>query len=120
MEDIKDKATDIWAHAEDLAGTYKDLAILNLTQKAVNISSAVVTTIIVYTAGLFILLFGALALSWWLGDVVESRAGGFLLGAVFFGIVMIVAIRLRKKILFHYFRDNIIRKLYKDQPGTDG
>jgi hypothetical protein len=112
MENLKDKTADLIGHAEDLADTWYKLASLKATQKAANISSAVITTIIVFTAGIFVLLFGGLALSWWLGDLVESRAGGFLLGAGFFLIVMIIVVLLRKKIIFPFIRNLIVRKIY--------
>jgi hypothetical protein len=113
--ELKDKATDILSHAEELANTYKDLAMLNLTQKLVNAGSAAFAAMIVYAAGLFVVLMCGIALAIWLGDVVHSRTGGFLLGAVFFAAVMIIAISLREKIVFSYFRDKLIRRIYEDE-----
>jgi Putative Actinobacterial Holin-X, holin superfamily III len=112
VENIKDKTADLLGHAEELADTYYKLALLNVTQKAANITSAGITMIIVCTAAIFVLLFGGFALSWWLGDAVNSRAGGFLLGAGFFLIVMIVVVLLRKKIIFPFIRNLIIRNIY--------
>jgi hypothetical protein len=112
MENIKDKAADLLGHAEDLADTGYKLALLNVTQKAANIASAGITIIIVCTAGIFVLLFGGFALSWWLGDLVSSRAGGFLLGAGFFLIVMVIVVLFRKKIIFPLIRNLIIRNVY--------
>ena len=112
MENIDNKAADLASHAEEFAQTWYKLTLLNATQKATNIASAGITMIILCTAGVFVLLLGGIALSWWLGDLIESRAGGFLLGAGFFALVMIVIIVLRKKIVFPFFRDMILRKLY--------
>jgi len=85
---------------------------LNLTQKSTNIASAGIAAIIILIAGLFGLLLGSVALSLWLGNLVDNMAAGFLLGAVFFVLVMAVIVLLRKKIVFPYFRDMIIRKIY--------
>jgi apolipoprotein N-acyltransferase len=112
MEDIKDKTVDLADHVEDLADTFYKLTVLKATQKATNITSATVATIVVCTFGFLVLLFSGLALSWWLGNLLENRAAGFLLGAVFFLIVMIILVLLRKKIVFPFIRDLIIRKLY--------
>jgi Putative Actinobacterial Holin-X, holin superfamily III len=112
VENIKDKTADLLGHAEELADTYYKLALLNVTQKAANVTSAGITMIIVCIAAIFILLFGGFALSWWLGDVVKSRASGFLLGAGFFLIVMLVVVLLRKKIIFPFIRNLIIRNIY--------
>jgi len=112
MEDIKDKTADLADHVEDLADTFYKLTVLKAAQKTTNITSGAVAIIIVCTFGLFVLLFSGLALSWWLGDLLENRSAGFLLGAVFFLIVMIILVVLRKKIVFPFIRDLIIRKLY--------
>ena len=106
------KAADLVEHVEQFAETWYKLAILNLTEKSTNIASAAITVIIVFIAGLFVLLLGGVALSLWLGDLVDNRAAGFLLGAVFFIVVTVVIILLRKKMVFPYFRDMFIRKLY--------
>ena len=111
MEDVKDKIEDLTTHIGDLADTAYKLAMLNLTQKASEIASGAVSAITVCVVGMFVILFGGLGLAWWLGDVVNSRAGGFLLTALFFAIVMLIFVLLRKKIVSN-IRDLIIRKAY--------
>jgi hypothetical protein len=113
MEDIKDKTTDIADHVEDLSDTFYKLTVLKAAQKATNITSGAIVIIFVCTFGFFVLLFGGFALSWWLGNLLENRTAGFLLGAAFFLIVLVVLILLRKKIVFPFIRDLIIRKLYE-------
>jgi hypothetical protein len=112
MEDIRNKAADLAGHAEDLADTYYRLALLNVTQKAATITSTAITMILLCTAGTFVLLFGGFAFSWWLGDLLKSRAGGFLIGAGFFLLIMIIVVLFRKKIIFPFIRNLIIRKVY--------
>ena len=112
MENIKDKTADLAGHVEDLVNTWYRLSLLNVTQKATTIASAAITTIIACIAGIFVLFFGGFAFSWWLGDLLESRAGGFLVGAGFFLIVMIIILVFRKKIIFPFIRNLIIRKVY--------
>src|SRR6185436_19105985 len=97
---------------EDLAQTYYKLSLINATQKATNITATALTTIVVAVTGFFVLLLGGVALSLWLGDLLNSRAGGFLVGAGFFLLVMVTIILLRKAIIFPFFRDRIIRKFY--------
>ena len=78
MEDLKEKTSDLVDHATDFADTFYLLTLLKATQKAANIGSGIVLAIVLAVAGVFCLFFAALALGWWLGDVVNSRAGGFL------------------------------------------
>jgi len=110
--DLKDKTADLAGHIEGIADTLYKLTIINLTQKATNLVSAAVSVIVVCTLGMFVILFAGIAFSWWIGNVIDSRAGGFLLGGLLFLIITILIVSLRKKIIFPYFRDLIIRKLY--------
>ena len=85
MEDLKEKTRDLADHVEDLADTFYRLTTVNVTQKATNIISGAIIGVLIVTLGLFFLFFASLALGWWLGDLVNSRAGGFLIaGCIFF------------------------------------
>ena len=112
MEDLKEKTTDLVDHATDFADTFYRLTLVKATQKAANIGSGIVLAIVLAVAGVFCLFFAAFALGWWLGDLVNSRAAGFLLAAAFFLIVMLVLIYFRKKTILPLMRDFIVRKLY--------
>jgi hypothetical protein len=111
MEDLKEKTTDLIDHVEDLANTFYKLTVVNLTQKTSNITSGIVVSLIVGVICFFALLFAGFALSWWLGDVLENRTAGFLLGAVFFLLILFIVVLLRKKISYP-IRNFIIRKIY--------
>jgi len=112
MEDLKEKTRDLADHVEDLAETFYRLTLLNVTEKATNIISGAIVGILICAVGLFFLFFAGFALAWWLGDVVNSRAGGFLLTAAFFILIFFLVAVLNKKTLFPMLRDIIIRKIY--------
>jgi Putative Actinobacterial Holin-X, holin superfamily III len=112
MEDLKEKTADLADHVEDLADTFYKLTIVNVTQKATNIASGAVVMMAFSVLGLFVFLFLGVALAWWLGDLMNSRVAGFLLGAGFFLLVLLVIILLRKKIIFPFIRNLIISKVY--------
>lgn len=117
MEDVKDdknlkeKATDLADHIEDLATTFYRLSVVNITEKTSNITSGIIVTVITGVISLFVLLFLGVALSLWLGDLIESRTGGFLLGAGVFLLVLLIVVLLRKQIMSP-IRNFIIRKIY--------
>lgn len=113
MDELKEKARDLIDHTEDLADTFYRLTVLNVTQKASNIASGAIVMIVMCGLGLFCLFFAGCALAWWLGDLVNSRIGGFLLTAAFFLLVLLVIALLKKKTLFPMIRDIIIRKVYE-------
>lgn len=112
MDDLKEKTADLAEHIEDLAETFYRLTIVNVTQKATNIAANAIAMVAITIFGFFVLLFLGIALSWWLGDMVGSRPVGFVLGALFFLIVLFVILLLRRKIIFPKIRDLIISKMY--------
>lgn len=112
MEDLKEKTIDLADHVEDLADTFYRLTVVKVTEKTSTIVSGAVVMIVMCALGLFVLLFAGCALAWWLGNLVQSRVGGFLLAAAFFFIVMVVLALLRKNTIFPLIRNIIIRKIY--------
>jgi predicted lipid-binding transport protein (Tim44 family) len=112
VEELKESAQDLTEHLGQMADTFYKLAVLNLTQKATNAAAAGISVIVLCTFGVFFLIFGGIALGWWLGDLIDNRAGGFAIIAGFFLLLTICIIALRKKIVFPYFRNRIIRKVY--------
>ena len=112
MEDLKEKTADLADHVEDLASTFYQLTLVNVIQKTTNIVSGAVVMIALAILGFFALLFLGIALAWWLGDLVGNRALGFVLGAAFFILVLILIATLRKKIVFPFIRNSIIKKAY--------
>jgi hypothetical protein len=113
MEHLKEKTVDLADHVEDFADTFYKLTVIKATEKATNVTAGVLAVAVVAILGLFVIMFGGIALCWWLGNLVNSRALGFLLGAVFFLIVMVVIVMLRKQIVFPYIRDLILRKAHE-------
>jgi hypothetical protein len=112
MDDLKEKTADLADHVEDMADTFYRLAVINVTQKATNIASGAIAMVLVSVVSLFILLFLGVALSFWLGDLIGSRPGGFLLGSAFFLLLLFVLLAMRKKIVFPLIRNLIISKVY--------
>jgi hypothetical protein len=112
MNDLKEKTADLADHVEDLANTFYKLTVVNITQKATNAASNLLLVLSVAILGFIVIVFLGVALALWLGDLIESRAGGFLITAAFFGVVLGIIASIRKKIVFPYIRNLIIRKIY--------
>jgi hypothetical protein len=53
-----------------------------------------------------------MALAFWLGDLLDSYAAGFLIVGLFFAACIASVILLRKRIVFPFIRNKIIRNLY--------
>ena len=112
MDDLKEKTTDLADHVQDIADTFYKLTVVNLTQRVSNVGSGLIVGLVVGVIGFFVVLFLGVALALWLGDLLHSRTGGFLLAAAFFLLVLLIIASMRKKILFPYIRNFIIRKVY--------
>jgi hypothetical protein len=111
VDDLKEKASDLAEHVEDLANTFYRLTVLNVTQKTSNLAAGMIVGIVAAILGFFVLLFAGIALAWWLGNLLENRAAGFLLGSGIFLVVLIIVFLLKKQIISP-IRNLIIRKIY--------
>jgi hypothetical protein len=112
MEELKMKAENLTEHVSDLLDSYYKLAAVTATEKATNIGSGILGAVVIGILGFFIVFFAGFGLAWWLGNVINSRAGGFLLVSGFFLLVMVILLAIRKKIVFPFFRNSILRKIY--------
>ena len=112
MDDLKEKTADLADHVEDFATTFYKLTVVKLTQKVTNVASNLLLVLSIAFFGFIIVLFSGIALAYWLGDLVGSRAGGFLITAGFFLLILLIIAAIRKKIVFPYIRNLIIRKIY--------
>lgn len=115
MEELKEKAGDLGNHIEDFAQTYYKLTVLRITQKVSNIASDIFISIAAGFILFFVFLFASLALAWWLGDILESRPGGFLIVAAFDILILFVLIAMRRKIIFPFIRNKVIKKVYDNE-----
>src|SRR5690606_22154623 len=97
---------------EQLVPTWYRRTLWPITQKATVLTSHLLAAMAALLFGFFGVLFSGLALGWWLGDLLSNRALGFLLVAAFFLLIMIIIVLMRKKIVFPFFRDLILRKIY--------
>jgi hypothetical protein len=112
-EGLKDHIGDLFNHGIDYMHTFYKLAVVRATEKATKAAAGLLSAVVIAVFGFFMLLFVTLGLAWWVGDLVKSRAGGFFIVAGFFLVLIVVLVMMSKKIVFPYFRDRIIRKLYE-------
>ena len=110
---VKDSVEDLTGHLRDFADTYYKLTVVKLAQKATNAGAGALVGITLCTLGVFVLLFASIGAAFWLGDLVNSRAGGFLIMAGVYLFLVLLIVLLRKKIIFPYIRNSIIRKIYE-------
>jgi len=113
MEQVKVKAEGLIDHVESLSETYVKLVVANAAQKGVVIAAGVINAILISLFTVFVLLFAAAGLAWWLGDLLNNRAAGFFIVAGVFALIIFLIIVFQKKSIFPLLKNMIVRKLYE-------
>lgn len=111
--DVKTPSRSMSKDVRDLVDTYIELAKANVTQKAADAASVSVAGAIMAVLALFFLLFAAVALAWWIGQLISSTAGGFLIVAGFFALLLVLLIAFKEQFLYPIIRNKIVRKVYE-------
>ena len=114
-QNLKEDAKDVLNHASDYAETFYKLNLVRLTKKVSIIGSGVVNFVLIFFIGLCVLLFISFAGAWWLGDLMENRALGFLLIAAFYLLLIFILLLMRKNIIAPFIRNTMIRKIYEEK-----
>jgi hypothetical protein len=112
-EDLKTKAGHLKDHVSEYVKTYVQLAKAKATAGASNVASGVVIGVTAFFLSFFFLVFLFVAIGFWLGDVLDSRAGGFFCVAGFFLLVLVLIFALRKNVIVPKIRNSIISKVYE-------
>lgn len=114
-QNIKEDAKDILNHTSEYLETFYKLSVVRATKKASDIASGVVNSALLFFFSLCILLFLSVAAAWWLGDVFNSPALGFLSIAGFYVLLIIILVALRKKVISPFIKNSLISKIYEEK-----
>jgi hypothetical protein len=123
MEDLKATAenvtfkaavTNFKDSAEGMFRTYYKLGVATVTKKGADAAAAAVSGILMAVTGLLGFLFAFIGLAFWLGTLVNSTAGGFLIVAGFFILLMVLVMALKAKVIFPMIRNIIVKKVYEE------
>ncbi len=111
--DILSTAGETLAYAEDYLDTRIELIKLNVAEKGAQSGASVLALAIVGTIGLFALGCFTIALSIWLGGLVDSYALGFLIVGAIYSIIAIILYLLRETLLTTPLLRALITQLFK-------
>jgi hypothetical protein len=111
--EIQQKAKTLTDDVAELFDLYYKLAVVTVTEKASNAASVSVTVIIVLFFFMFTLLFAGLGLGWYLGELLKSVLAGYAIVSAIFGILIAVVLFLRRKVIFPFIRNTIIKRIYE-------
>ena len=113
QDDLKTSTGKLKESVSDYVKIYGQLAKAKATRAASNAASGVVIAIVSIILVFFFLTFLFTGLALWIGDLVDSTAGGFLIVAGFFLLLFVLILALRKKVIVPAIRNAIISKVYE-------
>jgi hypothetical protein len=119
MENIKSRATELTESVSDYLETSYKLAVIEAADKSTKIVASITASCIVLLLGLFVILFGGVALGIWLGDLLNNAALGFVLVAALFLLLIFILVAMRKRIVFPMIRNILISMLYEQDDQDD-
>ena len=112
MEGIKEKITGLKENFSNIVDTYFQLAKVKAAKKLSGLLSVIIAVFLALFLLIFFIFFVGIALSIWLGHLVDSMVGGFLIVAGIYLLLIFLAIGLRKKVILPFIAKLIIKKIY--------
>lgn len=113
VQEIKEDTKDLLDSVTDYLDTYYHLVTVTVAQKGINIASGAINAVILTILGLFSFGLISLGFGWWLGDVVNDRAGGFFIVAAIYIVIVAAIIIMRKKLILPLLRNVLTKKIYE-------
>jgi len=113
VQEIKEDTQDLLKHVTDYLETYYQLVTVTLAQKIINVASGAINAIILAVLALFTFGMISLGLGWWLGNLLNSRAGGFFLTGGIYVMIMVAIILMRRKRVLPFLRNILTKKIYE-------
>lgn len=115
---MKAAFTNFKNSTQEVADTYYRLGIATATQKGADVAAASVGAILMVFLGFFTFLFVFIGLAFWVGSLVNSTAGGFLIVAGFFALLLVLVIALKGRVIYPIIRNTIVKKVYEQQNNS--
>jgi hypothetical protein len=111
MEELKAKTEQLTSDIGDLLDTYYKLTLIKATEKATSLSTGLFTVIVISLVSLSIFLFIGIGLSVWMGEVLNNTIAGYFVVALFYILLLVLFVKLRRKLVHPIIRDLIVRKI---------
>jgi preprotein translocase subunit Sss1 len=84
-------------------------------EKIAKVTAVLFSSILVAFIGFFMFLFFSISLGFYLGELLQSNAIGFLIvGGIYF-IIFLIVILFRKKLFEKYITDKVIEQLFEKE-----
>ncbi len=112
IKDLRDSAEDLFQQITEYFEARWNMAVLQTADKTADIVSSVVASLIVAVFGGMVLLFGSIALAWWIGESTGSVAAGFGYVALGYALLTVILISIRNKFIKLPILNTFIKRFY--------
>jgi hypothetical protein len=112
MDELHTKTANLANHVQDIAQTYYDLARINIAQAGAKTLARAIIFFLLAGLVLCVLLLVGIGLALCLGKMLYNTAAGYFIVAALYLFIVFLLYLLRKKVVFPFFRDFIVRRIY--------
>ena len=112
MEELHTQTAKLADHVKDIAETYYDLARINIAQAGAKTLARAIIFFLIAGLVLCVLLLAGIGLALYLGKMLYNMAAGYFIVAALYLFIVLLLYLLRKKVVFPFFRDFIVRRIY--------
>jgi hypothetical protein len=99
---------------QELFDTYYKIAIATAAKKGANAAAFGVSGLLLLVSATLMIVFAFTALALWMGTLVNSTAGGFLIVTGILALLMVLVVALKKKVIYPLIRNIIVKKVYEE------
>lgn len=114
IDQIKDKAKDIFDNVKDYFEARWNLGVLNASSKVADTISSFTSILIMVIIGTIVLIFMSLSVAWLIGERLNSPALGFFCVGLFYVLVGIIVFIIKDKYIKLPIINSFIKKFYHE------
>lgn len=119
VDELLYKTGETVEYAKQYVDQQKQLVKLEVAEKSAQMISSAVTGLVMAVVGLLVLLFASLALAFFLGDLFDSIALGFLAVTVLYVIIALVVNAMKRSLVTNPVLSAVITKFFDDSDTND-
>lgn len=112
IDQIKDKAEDIFENASEYLEARWNLGVLNASSKAADTISTLTTTLVMAVIGMIILIFLSVGVALLIGEYLNSPSSGFFYVGLFYVVIGIIIYAIKDKYIKLPIINSFIKKFY--------
>ena len=119
VDELLYKTGETVEYAKQYVDQQKQLVKLEVAEKSAQMISSAVTGVVMAVVGLMVLLFASLALAFFLGDLFDSIALGFLVVTVIYAIIALVVNAAKRSLVTNPVLSAVITKFFDDSHNDE-